>query len=43
VANVSISGPSLRATKERLDSLVDDLRAAADSISQQLGKMDDQG
>lgn len=42
VANVSISGPALRATKERLDSLVDALREAADSISQQLGKMDDQ-
>lgn len=41
VANVSISGPALRATRERLDSLVDALREAADSISQQLGKMDD--
>lgn len=41
VANLSISGPSLRATKERLDGLVDALREAADSISQQLGKMDD--
>jgi len=41
VANVSISGPSLRATRERLDGLVDALRDAADSISQQLGKMDD--
>lgn len=41
VANVSISGPSLRATKERLDGLVDALREAANSISQQLGKMDD--
>jgi DNA-binding IclR family transcriptional regulator len=43
VANVSISGPALRATKERLDALVDALREAADSISQQLGKMDDHG
>lgn len=41
VANISVSGPSLRATKERLDSLVDPLLNAADSISQQLGKMDD--
>ena len=42
VANISISGPSLRATKERLDSLVDSLLEAAQSISRQLGKMDDQ-
>ncbi len=41
VANISISGPSIRATKDRLDSLVDALLEAADSISRQLGRMDD--
>lgn len=43
VASLSISGPSLRATKERLDGLVDELRSAANKISQQLGNMDEHG
>ncbi|MFP4206569.1 MAG: IclR family transcriptional regulator [Spirochaetaceae bacterium] len=43
VAGLSISGPSLRATKERLDGLVDDLQDAAASISRQLGKGQDNG
>lgn len=38
VANLSISGPSLRATEERLDRLVRPLVDAADRISEQLGR-----
>jgi len=38
VANVSISGPSLRATPEKLDSFVDVLLETTRSISQQLGR-----
>jgi DNA-binding IclR family transcriptional regulator len=38
VANLSISGPSIRATKERLDQLVPALLDAAERISGQLGR-----
>lgn len=42
VACISISGPSLRATRERLDGLVGPLLEAANAISRQLGRVDDQ-
>ncbi len=38
VANISISGPSIRATAEKLDGLVDALLETSRSISQQLGR-----
>lgn len=38
VANISISGPSIRATPEKLDGLVDALLETSRSISQQLGR-----
>lgn len=41
VANIGISGPSIRATEDRLNRLVEPLLAAAESISQQLGRMND--
>ena len=40
VACISISGPSIRATKEVLDTHVDQLLAAARDISHQLGQVD---
>ncbi len=38
VANLSISGPSIRATPEKLDRLIDALLDTTRSISQQLGR-----
>ena len=41
VANISISGPSLRATPEKLDGFVDVLLETTRSISQQLGRREE--
>lgn len=41
VANLSISGPSIRATKEKLDGLAEALVDTTRSISQQLGRSED--
>lgn len=40
VANISISGPSIRATREKLDTFLEPLLDTAHLISQQLGRTD---